>query len=369
LLATREEIQILGYPRDGLEAAQMSVALKPNVVLIHDRLPEMSGGMACELIAQAAPGVATVLICDRTDPATLQRGMRSGARAVVSPLTSADELAALLRDLAEVSSLGDQREFRLVTDPTAMPVTIAMISARDGVGKSTLAANLAVTLAGRFPGEVALVDLCGQFGTVGILLNLRPTHNVVDLAGFVGEMDAELVDTFLERHASGLRVLAGGQRPDPAWTDAVSVGFVARLLGLLRRRYSYIICDVPALVWPGGLYAISRAQCSLVVTSLSDVTCIRETAALVEMLAPAHVAPEFLHTVVSRVSSHDWFSEDDVRSATRRPVWHSQPNDSPGTFAAANEGVPLVLSKPNTPYAKAVGILADKVTAEVHHTA
>ncbi len=361
VLSTHDEIEVVGYPRDGLEAAQMAVATQPDIMLVHEHLPGISGLQACELTSLAAPEVACMLLSDREDVETLKRAMRSGVRAVVTPTTTAAELGATLRDLNRVGKAKGQREYALVTDPSTMPQTIAFVSARDGVGKSTLITNLGTVLAQRHPNQIALVDLCGQFGSAALLLNLRPEHTIIDLAGFAGDMDIELVDTFMERHPSGLRVLAGGAKPDPAWTDALSVGFVASLLGLLRTKYRFILCDIPTLVWPGSLYAVSRAQQCLLVTSLFDVTAVRETASLMDALVPDYVPAERLRIVANRLSNSDWFSQDDLRKATGQETWHQIPNDSQNVFAAANEGEPLVTAKPTLAFSKAVMALADKV--------
>ena len=361
MLSSLEELEVVGYPRDGLEAAQMAVALQPDILLVHDRLPGMPGIQACELTSLAAPQVACALMCDSDDAATMQRAMRAGARAIVTPATSTDQLAATLRDLAAVRAKTQEREYGLVTDTSHMPRTIVLLSARDGVGKSTLATNLGTVLAQKVPNEVVLVDLSGQFGSTSLLLNLKANGTITDLAGFAAEIDLDLVDTFLSKHKSGLRVLAGGAKPDPAWTDAIGVDFVATLLGLLRCQYRFVLCDVPTLIWPGSLYAITRAQCCLAVTSLFDVTGLQEIALLIDSLVPKYTTSERLKLVVNRAVDHDCFSEQDVSAAAKRKVWHSVPNDTASMFAAANEGEPLVIAKPTSPFSESVVALADKL--------
>jgi pilus assembly protein CpaE len=369
VLSSRTDVQVVGYPRDGLEAAQMASRLQPDVALIHDRLPEMPGTLACELIALSSPRVASVLMCDRNDMATLKRAMRSGARAIISPLTTGEELAATLTDVAEVAGRTAEREYGLVTDPDAMPQTVAFASARDGVGKSTLVVNLAALLGQQMPDRVVLVDLCGQFGSAALLLNIKPGHTILDLASFGPDMDTELVDTFMERHSSGLRILAGGLRPDAAWTDAISVSFVASLLGLLRRRYSLILCDIPALIWPGSLYTISRSQMTLVMANLSDITGVREATAMLEMLSPHYAPEDRLRLVINRVAAHESYSEETVKAATGRPIAYSLPNDAAAIHAAANEGAPVVLAKPQSSYSRAVQAMAGKLMQQLRGAA
>lgn len=364
MLAAIEEIEVVGYPRDGLEAAQMAVALRPEVLLVHERLPGVSGAEACELVSLAAPQVACVLLCDTRDDAAVKRAMRAGARAMLSPEDSPQVAAETVRSLAPPADRTASREYRMVAEPALMPRTIAVLSARDGVGKSTLCTNLGAVLAQRFPDEVALVDVSGQFSSSVLLLNLKPNGTIMDLAGFAAEVDLDLLDAFLVRHHSGLRVLAGGAKPDPTWTDALSVDFIATLLGLLRRRFRFVLCDMPTLLWPGSLYVITRAQCCLAMTSLFDITGLQEIALLIDSLAPRHVPPERLKLLVSRAVNHDSFGEDDIRTATRRDVWHRIPNDTANVLAAAAEGEPLALSKPTLAFSRSIAALADMLVAQ-----
>jgi pilus assembly protein CpaE len=365
MLATQEQIEVVGYPRDGLEAAQMAVRLRPDVLLVHERLPEMGGLLACELVSQAAPDVACALLCDLDDAATLRRAMRGGARAVVSTMTAAEALANTVRDLAQARNARSLPEYALATDPAAMPQTIALLSARDGAGKSTLAANLAALLVQEAPGQVALVDLCGQFGAAALLLNMQPTNTIMGLASFQADLDLDLVETFMESHPLGLKVLAGGARPDPAWTDALSVNFVAALIGLLRRRFRFVVLDIPPLVWPGSLYAISRSQAALLLTGLTDVTGLRETAAFSDAICPDYIPRERLRLVVNRPQQQEWFGETDVRTATGHEVWHSLPHDAANVFQSANEGTPIVAARPAAPFSKSCQGLARKLVEEL----
>lgn len=365
MLAALEQIEIVGYPRDAVEAAQMAVQMRPDILLIHDRLPGMSGSQACELVSLAAPEVACVLMAPNTDSATVSRAMRCGVRAVIAPSTSREDLAATLHSLGALRERKLSREFKLATDPAFMPVTVALVSARDGVGKTTVATNLATALGRKFPDQVVLLELCGQFGAAGLLLNLNGRETVMELAGLAPELDAELVEGFVVKHPSGIGVLMGGVRLNPIWTDVLSVEFIAQLLGLLRRKYRFVVCDLPPAAWPGGLYAISRAQYCLALAALWEVSSVRDAAFLLDGLVPTHVPDERVRLVVNRVSSYDRYTEEQLTTGTGRAVWHTLPYDTASIVAAANEAEPITTAKPTSAFAKGVFALADKLLADL----
>lgn len=363
-LASIDDVEITGYARDGLEAIQMAVSTLPEILLIPERLPGLPGVSACELVSLAAPAVACALLCDRSDEPTLRKAMRAGARAVITPDTTSEELGAIISDLKKLGARRQEPEYKMALDADAMPQTIALLSPRDGAGKSTLAANLGAALLPYAPDRVVLVDLSGQFGSLALLLNAKPTGNIIDLAGYVHEMDMELVETFMVSHSSGLKLLAGAQRPDPAWMDVLSVDFVAVLLGILRRKYRYILCDLPATVWPGSLYAATRAQAALCVGSLWSITELNALAEMIDALVPDYVPDDRFRLVLNRAANQDAFDETALRKATRKKVWHSIPNDTQTVHATANDGVPAVIAKPSSPFSKSVIQLADKLVEE-----
>ena len=67
-------------------------------------------------------------------------------------------------------------------EPAELGKIFVAFSTKGGVGKSVVATNLAVLLATRNPGRVALVDCDLQFGDVAVLLGVPPLHTTADAA-------------------------------------------------------------------------------------------------------------------------------------------------------------------------------------------
>lgn len=359
-LGTGAGVQILGVARDGLEAAQLAVQLVPDVILLHEQLPGMTGYEASGMIALAAPDVAPVILMphERINEETMQRALRVGARAVAPEDASADALSQLLGDLVQLGDGRAEPEYELITDPERMPVMVAITGAKGGIGKTTIAVNLAVSFAQRYPGQVALVDFYGQYGNIPLMLDLSLQGNIGDLATFAGELDVGVIETHLSTHAdSGLRVLAGTSQSgglSDTLTAEQEIGFLADMIGIMRRNYRFLFFDVPPLLGAASSYIYSRAQYIVLVTSLVDISTVRDTATLYRQLLDMHLSPDRIKIVVNRMSRQWALTVDDLQQSVGADVAFELPDDQDTALASINEGVPLLISRGGTPLAKAL---------------
>lgn len=361
-------VNVLAVAHDGLEAAQMAVQLRPDVILLDEEMPGMSGYEAAEMIALAAPDVASALMVSRPradDERVVSRALLAGARAVLAPDLATDQIVEVLTSLADLPLARGREEYELITDPAKMPVTIAVTGAKGGIGKSLLTANLAVSFARKHPDQVVLVDFYGQFGNTTLMLDLRTNYSIADLAAFAGEMDASILNTHLVRHEeSTLRVLAGHAGCaglDGCLTPEAEILFLADLIGLLRRHYRFVFFDVPPLIGPASDYVFSRSQYILLVGALTDIAAVRDTAALYRQLVEERIAPERIWLVCNRVVRQSDLTVQDLEQAAGAKVRFEIPEDATTAVASINEGSPAVLSRPGTVLGRAVRELADRL--------
>lgn len=356
----QEEIRVVGYARDGLEVAQLASQLKPDIIFIDEDLPGVSGYEACGLAAAASPDTACVILADSDLNAARVRGMRSGARAVLPREGATSQLGELVKELAKLSSVKKSDEFARVTDPARMPLSYAITAAKGGVGKTTVATNLACLYARRFPGQVVLVDFFGQYGDVALALDLRPNLNIADLSNYE-ELDVDLVENHLVRHESGLKILAGLSEVDDHMLSKVDVPHLAELIGLLRLRHRFVFFDIPQILWTASRYILSRCNEIIVVANTIDLAALRDTNALLTAIMASYVPPERIRLVANRVSRQNQFDVKDLEEATNMKVVCRIPDDQPTAVGAYNEGKPFVLSAPNSPLTRELHSLMDKL--------
>lgn len=360
-LSAHPLVEIVGYARDGLEAAQMATQLEPTICVVQSELPAMNGYQTCELISLTAPHVSTVVLEENSAPIDPQKAMRVGARACVKAGTDGLALLETISDIAVLQERRHSREFALVTDPTKMPVAIAVSAAKGGVGKTTIATNLAVALAERHPNETVLVDFYSQYGDAALLLNLAPRRNIVDLAAQADDLDEELIETHLMSAESGLRLLAGCADPDTGY-EVLTVEFIAMLLSLLRKRYRFIIFDLPPLLNPSNLYIISRCQHYLAVVNFFELTTLRDTLTMLRNIVGRYIDKERIKLIGNRVCPKNEYMVEDFEEAAGQSIYHQIPDAHETVLASVNSGEPFVISAPRTPISASLRALADRIT-------
>jgi pilus assembly protein CpaE len=275
--------------------------------------------------------------------AAARAGVRDFIPVPVAPEELAAALAAGRRD-AEPEAVGG--EGRL----------ISFISCKGGVGTTSLAVNVAVSLAAAevFANGVALCDAAVQFGNAASFLGVVPELDLADLVRHIDDVDA--LSTYLHRHPeTGLRLLASPR--DPREAESISPEDLSRVLIALRQRFGLVIVDCPAAVDLLTLAVLDLSETILVVTEAITPTVIA-TAAFLDLLAEQGFGDR-VQVILNRHSAGDGILPGRmVNEELGRAVDHVLLDDKAVT-AAVSRGTPVVISKPKAEFSKAVARLAE----------
>ena len=359
VLSSQPDMEVVGIAQNGLEASQMTVRLDPDVALLDAELADMNGLSAAETIGLAVPHVATVLMSGEGADHLWRQAMRAGIRDVLpKPLVPGD-LLETVRGIRQARDRRNTPEFRALVDPELMPRVIAVAGAKGGVGKTTVATNMAVALAQEHPGQAVLVDVYSQFGDVALMMNLRPKRSLVDMAPLEDHIDEELVEAHLTPHDSGLKVLVAANEPTELTT--VNVKTLSAVLRGLKRRYRYIVLDVPPMLYETTIFALTHATAVMLVANLFDLTTLNDTRKLYHLLTRDYVAKERIHVVLNRVARSNRLQVDEIERAFGREAIATIPNAAGLVVTSINEGVPFVIRHPDAPISRSIRELAQQV--------
>jgi len=176
MLSFDGNIKVVGEGADGQEEVQKALNLKPHIVLMDVNMPRMDGIAATERISLELPGCSVIMVSVQGEQEYLRRAMLAGARDFLVKPFNSDELLNTIHSVYELESKRTNRVEEKAT-PKRKPQVITVFGSKGGVGKTTLAVNLAVLLA-KTKKKVALVDLDLQFGDAKVFLNLCPKRSI-----------------------------------------------------------------------------------------------------------------------------------------------------------------------------------------------
>jgi pilus assembly protein CpaE len=358
LLGFETDIVVVGAAASGREAIEMAAQLRPDVVLMDINMPDMDGIAATEHLAAEVPTAAVVMMSVQGEADYLRRSMLAGAREFLVKPFSSDELTSTLR---QVYTRERDKLSRIALQPvntngsaSAKPAVVAVrgdaepgrivavFGPKGGVGRTTLAVNLAVACATELGQKTCLVDASFQFGDVGVLLNLNPKNK--SIADLIPELEAgepESLDTFLINHSAGIRVLLAP--PSPETAELITPSATKRMLEALRATHDLVIVDCMSSFNDTTLAILDLADTVLTMLSL-EITSIKNIRLFLEVADQLGYGSDKVRLVLNRADSSLGIRVADVEHSIGRRVDHTIVSDGRSVVYALNRGVPFFLS-------------------------
>jgi pilus assembly protein CpaE len=374
LLAFEQTVEVAGVAGSGEEAIQMAMDLRPDVVVMDINMPGMDGIAAAELISQRLPTIAIIMMSVHGEAEQMRRSLQAGAREFLVKPFSSDEFSETIKRVHERE---EARRHQIQAAMPAVPVAsvddsdiehqvIAVFSPKGGSGRTTIATNLAIALKQQTGGRVALLDANLQFGDVGVLLNLNPkTRSIADAADG-GELDADLVESVMIDHSSGLRALLAP--PSPEGADLITPPALRTVVEHLRSLHAYTVVDLPAGINDHSLAVMDLAD-QIVIMAALEITAIKNLRLFLEVADQLGYERSKLRIVMNRADSSQGIRLGDVESSIRRPIDATIVSDGRLAVLAVNRGVPFVLSNPDSPLSRDVNRLAQTLIGGAEATA
>ncbi len=362
LLSFDKRIEVMGEAENGEEAILQAREERPDVVLMDINMPGIDGIRATEVITLEVPETIVIIMSVQGETEYVRKAMSAGARDFLCKPFNPEELittilnayAAESKRREKISASGYQEEVR--------SKVITVFSTKGGVGKTTIASNLAVSIARTAKKRVALVDLDLQFGDIAIMLNVSVKNTISDLVKEFSQLDRSLLEEYLVTHFSGVKVLPAPVKPE--YAEYITANHVERIINTLRESYHYIIVDSSANFHESVLTSLDMSDRILFISTL-DLPTIKNIKAGLDVMETLRYPQEKIHVVLNKASEQYGIRYKDFESTLHKPIWSYIPEDSQTVVTSANKGFPFVMTRTETKVAKAIMDIGQKLIREM----
>jgi pilus assembly protein CpaE len=309
----------------------------------------------CDGLRTTRPTVSVVLVRAELSTEVFAAAMHAGVRDVVAT-----------GDLGAVGGAVDRaRQLHLALRgpaPATRPSTVITVwSPKGGVGKTTMAVNLAVALAEDGARRVCLVDLDLGFGDVAITMQLLPTHTIEHAIGAEDNLDTGQLEGLLTRFQDSVMVLAAPARPDVR--DRITPALVATVLRTLRESFDVVVVDTAPSFDEQTLTAMDATDEMVVVATL-DVPTLKNVTIGLETLDMLAIAPGHRRLLLNRADEEAGIDPERVeRIVGMRPA--ARVVTSIEVAAATNAGSPIIVKSPRHPVSLAIAGFAQQLSGRL----
>jgi pilus assembly protein CpaE len=349
LLQAQSQIKMLDVVTAGDRAVASVAEMRPDVVIVDALLQgRVSGQQVAQQIRQAEPAAGIIMLTVPQNPIT--ENPERGIDAVLKMPFTGFDLTTLVRNVGETRAVESARSGSLV---------VTLFSPKGGVGRTTLAYNLAVALGEQH--RVCLIDGSLQFSDLrGLLRVPAVAPSIVNLpTDRIREQDFAEVTW---RDPSGIDILLAPPRIEMA--EMVTTRDIEKVLSLLRQLYEFVIIDTRAALSEDVLVFLDSADLILQVLTY-DSMAIRALAMSAETFAAIGYPASKLTTVLNRADASGGFEKPDVEQALGSRIDFEVVSDGRLVLSSNNDGSAFVTTSPEAPIAQGVRRIADSLAAHL----
>lgn len=311
-------------------ATQQFLDAQPDIILV-DMKDERAAIKSLFVLHSILPTTWLYACSGSNDPQLIIETMHAGAREYLTKPISARSLGlAIGRYIEEKERLRKEGKVR--------GKIYSVTSAKGGAGATSVAVNVATTLAELPDTRVALIDLNGPVGDAASYLDLKPQFSVSDALASAPRLDPVLLETFMTV-GHNVSVLPGPKQLKPGPTP-LPPSF-AKLLRVVSQCFTHTFIDMPASLDQELLQVAADNSEAILVVMTPELPALWRTHRLVLLLA-GYGCSERVKLILNRDNSRDEIDGREIRKALNQPIFWRLPNNYNSAIQAINKGKPIV---------------------------
>ncbi|MCX7614976.1 MAG: AAA family ATPase [Clostridiales bacterium] len=351
------DIAFLGFTKSE-NALEKILSLMPNVaIVVHEGMNDSFLELA-EKIFLSLPGCSVILLSETIDIDLMEKAMHAGIRKV---LPFHCDTGLLTDNINLVYKLDKTRVKNFNSELiSAQSKVISVFGAKGGIGKTTIAVNLAVCLA-QTGKKVIIIDLDLQFGDVNLFFDLEPRDTIAELVQDKLNIDIDTIRSFIKLHSSGVSVLCAPKSPE--FAEIIRGEHIEKIINTIRPYYDYIIIDTPPIFNETTIAGIENSDMVLLTISL-DISTLRNAKISMDIFDSLQ-QKEKINILINR-NAKSIISIKDAQNILDFPIKHKISNDWKTATTALNKGIPVVLDAPRSLLSYELSILGKAVANNIN---
>jgi pilus assembly protein CpaE len=359
-LSAENEFNLLDVLSDQENLARAIVEEEPGIIVIDDQL---GGNPALDIIADMAhqfPTIPIIAILPDDSIVSAQQVNRAGAQFFITQPFTQINLLSTLRRAREL--LQRRRQFIPETPTQTEEVrplrTITVYSPRGGVGTTTIATNLAISLFEETGSHVLLLEGKLLFGHLDVFLNIRSRNTLADLVPHASALEQEIVTDVVTEHQSGIAVLLAPN--DIQYAQGIRPQEIFSIVNSLKRWYEYIVIDAGSQLTENVVTMMDASDRVLLVSN-PDMASLHDVTRFLTISQTLAYPADKVMVLINRADRMGGIKAKDIESVLRLQNIYQIPNDSSANLRSLNRGIPLVVKSPRNPTARSIRSLAKAI--------
>ncbi len=335
---------VVGEAGYGIEAVTLAKGSDPDVIVVAVEEPTIRALQTVEALSDLLPNTAIIGYSTIREPEAMRKAMLAGVSDFLAAPVKDEDLVNSIYTVLAQQERKRQRIAGEAEEPVAAGSVITVFGAKGGIGKTTIATNVATALVQKTNQSAVIVDLDTRFGDVGILMDIPVERSIADLAVDEDSITAEMVRDCLYQHNSGVYMLPAPIRPTD-WRN-VHAGHIEKIVMTLTQSYDYVVLDTPGTFNDIVARALELASVVVLVATV-DMASLKDTLLAIDMLRSWNFPQDKIKLVINATNEDTNVKTHEVKRMLGREVFWSIPYDR-NISTATQLGMPIVLAKPQS---------------------
>ena len=292
-----------------------------------------------------------VALSNRASADVIIKALRSGAKEFIAKPVIKTEFVEIFKSIINDINSEENKDTCKI---------ISTFSNKGGIGKTSIAVNLAVELAQMSKEKVALIDLNLQLGDVATFLDMTPPFAMDYIADNINNLDEdELLKAMTRYKNTSLYVIA-----DPLNIDKskdITAEQIKNILTALKKTFSYIVIDIGTNIDSKTITALDFSDLILLI-AIVNLPAIRSTQRCMELFDKLGYNADKIKLVLNRYMENEDIKTSDIEEVVKQKVYWKIPNNYLIMMSAINKGVPVNEINPDSNVAVNYKEFASKIS-------